>query len=124
MNSYLMKVAAAAFLLVAGLVGQAAELQQGKPKIQSIDVISFSPDGVLLVGDGKSAQVVLIDTKEKEVQKWTAQVADLKGKIAQKLGITAKDLEMIHFASHPKTGKAFIAVRRQEQERTPDHRGW
>ena len=117
MNSYLMKVAAAAFLLVAGLVGQAAELQQGKPKIQSIDVISFSPDGVLLVGDGKSAQVVLIDTKEKEVQKWTAQVADLKGKVAQKLGITAKDLEMIHFASHPKTGKAFIAVRRQDNKK-------
>ncbi|MFZ9862850.1 MAG: hypothetical protein ACO3GX_17405, partial [Gemmataceae bacterium] len=73
MNSYLMKMAASVCLLATGVVAQAADLQQGKPKIQSMDVISFSPDGVLLVGDGKSAQVVLIDTKEKEVQKWTAQ---------------------------------------------------
>lgn len=117
MNNYLKKMAAAGCMLLAGAFSQAAELQQGKPKVQAIDVIAFSPDGVLLLGDGKSGQVVLVDTKEKEVQKWTAEVVDLKGKIAQKLGVLPKDLELIHFASHPKTGKAFLAVRRQDNKK-------
>ncbi len=114
MNSYLMKILALGVFLCASLASNAASFEQGKPKLQSIDVIAFQPDGILMIGDGKSGQVVLIDTKDSTPQKWTASVDNLKAKIAERLGITAKDLELIHFAANPISGKAYLAVRKQD----------
>ena len=53
MNSYLMKTLALGLFLIACTFSNAASFEQGKPKIQSIDVISFQPEGILLIGDGK-----------------------------------------------------------------------
>ena len=114
MNSYLMKTLALGLFLIACTFSNAASFEQGKPKIQSIDVISFQPEGILLIGDGKAGQVVLIDTKDREPQKWTASVVDLKGKIAERLGVAAKEIELIHFAVNPVSGKAYLAIRKQD----------
>ena len=47
-------------LLAAGSSVQAAAVQ-GDPQIKSIEAISFGPNGLLLVGDSKGAQVVAIE---------------------------------------------------------------
>src|SRR5438445_12108191 len=36
--------------------------EQGSPAVQSIEAISFAPEGVLLIGDGRGKQVVAVDT--------------------------------------------------------------
>lgn len=114
MNSFLMKTLALAFFFCLSFNSFAASFEQGKPKLLSIDVIAFQPDGILMIGDGKAGQVVLIDTKDSSPQKWTASVDDLKAKIAERLGVATKEVELIHFAANPISGKAYLAIRKQD----------
>ncbi|WP_461146144.1 hypothetical protein, partial [Salinifilum aidingensis] len=37
---------------------------RGTPAIKSINALTFGPDGVLFIGDGRSAAVFAIDTKD------------------------------------------------------------
>ena len=62
----------------------------GTPKVQSIEVIRFAPEGVLLIGDGKGAQVLAVhtgDTAAKAV--WKEPIEQIDEKIAGKLGTKA-----------------------------------
>lgn len=84
----------------------------GTPKIQSIEVIRFAPDGVLLIGDGRGAQVIAVDTAAKEGKVgFTANVEGIKTKMAQRLGTPEKDVEIVDMAVNPVSQVAFVAVR-------------
>src|ERR1700676_1721300 len=61
--------------------------ENGSPKIESIDAITFGPNGALLIGDSKGGQVVAIDTKDTKAKPWkAAAIEKFNEKIAAKLG--------------------------------------
>jgi hypothetical protein len=107
-------------LLVLALGSAAAQAQtnalknpeQGTPPIQSIDAISFAPDGILLIGDGKGKQLVAVESGDTTKVQWTkTEVADITNVLAGRLGATAKDIEILKVAVNPASQTAYFAVR-------------
>ncbi len=98
-------------LLAAGSSVQAAAVQ-GDPQIKSIEAISFGPNGLLLIGDSKGAQVVAIETGDTTAKAWSVkEVANIDEAIAMRLGTTAKDIEIKKLSVNPASHKLYIAVR-------------
>lgn len=90
----------------------------GKPDIKSINVIGFAPEGVLLIGDGAGAQIFAIQTGDLKPQgTLSGKIADIKTKLGGRLGTTAKGIEIIDLAVNPASGKAYLAVRKQDDKR-------
>ncbi len=90
----------------------------GNPTVKGIDVITFGPGGLLLIGDGKGSQLVAVDTGD------TAKKSPFKGvieqideKLAGRLGTTAKGIEIKHLAVNPASGVAYVAIRKQDDKR-------
>ena len=68
----------------------AAELATGNPKVQSIQSISFGPDGLLLIGDGTGTQVIAVHTGDLKPIPWgKLDMKDLKEKVGGLLGTNA-----------------------------------
>lgn len=89
----------------------------GDPGLKSINVISFAPEGVLLVGDGAAAQIVAIDTQDTKAGKPLAKkVANIQQQIAGHLGAKADGVEIMDMAVNPASNKAYIAVRKQDDK--------
>lgn len=100
----------------ADVIGKAA---QGDPQIASLNVLSFAPDGTLLVGDGRAAQIVAIDTSsptDTKKTEWTGPVEKIQAKLAARLGTTSDGIEILDLAVHPVTSVAFLAVRKQDDK--------
>lgn len=92
--------------------------QTGTPAIKGIDAIAFGPGGALLIGDGKGAQVVAIDTKDTKSRPWKAKaMAKINETIAGKLGTLAKNIEITSLAVNPASGTAYILVRKQDERK-------
>ncbi|MEI7686230.1 MAG: hypothetical protein WCL32_14495, partial [Planctomycetota bacterium] len=102
--------------LACGLVGAAAAAAEpivGNPKLQSIESISFAPDGVLLIGDGRGAQVVAVHTGDvKPGGAAKILIADLTKQIGARLGTDAKGVEIIKLAVNPASERVYLAVRK------------
>ncbi|MFT5468027.1 MAG: hypothetical protein ACI8UO_003135 [Verrucomicrobiales bacterium] len=99
---------------LAGVIGKS---EKGAPEIKAINVISFAEDGVLLIGDGQSGQVVAVETGD--TKPVTGKFADTKNfalEIAGRLGVGASDVEIIDLAVNPASGKLYIAVRKQDDK--------
>jgi hypothetical protein len=91
----------------------AAEPTIGNPGIKAIEAIAFGPDGLLLIGDGKGQQVVVIETGDLAPVKWaTTTVPNIKEHIAGRLGTTEKGIDILKLAVNPVSHKAYIAVRK------------
>ena len=104
-------------LLLAGWaasVAPAAEVQTGDPQLKSIEAITFGPEGLLLIGDGRGAQVVAVQTGDTTPTKWvdTTKIDDLRGHLAARLGTTAKGIEILKMAVNPASQVAYLAVRK------------
>ncbi len=98
--------------LVLCSVATFAQAEQGNPKLQSIEVIRFGPDGMLIVGDSKGAAVVTIDTGDLAESKWTTtEVAGIDGLLAGKVGLMAADLQIQKVSVNPASKKVYVAVR-------------
>ena len=90
----------------------------GNPQLKSIQAISFGPQGILLIGDGKGRQVVAIATGDTTLQKWTRpEIANIDEQLAGRIGTTRKGIEIKRLAVNPASGKAYIAIRRTEDKR-------
>jgi hypothetical protein len=84
----------------------------GAPEIKSIEAISFGPDGLLLIGDGKGSQVVAIDTGDTKGTSWTKkEIPNLKDEVAGRLGTMAKNIEIRKLAVNPASQVAYLVVR-------------
>ena len=89
----------------------------GSPELKSINVITFAPEGVLLVGDGAGAQVVAIETGDTKSQATLKKpIANYEAKLAAPLGAQAKGITVIDMAVNPLSGVAYFAVRRQDDK--------
>ena len=52
----------------------------GKLKLKSINVISFAPQGVLLIGDGAGSQIIAVQTGDTSPQPRLAKKIDAQNK--------------------------------------------
>ena len=111
---YLLAVGLSALLLTASTHRNAplTGFDNGTPTIQTINALAFGPDGILFIGDSKSASVFAIDTKDKvTVDKATAvDVKNVDQKIAAVLGTEAKNISILDVAVNPVSKKIYCAV--------------
>ncbi len=87
-------------------------LKRGTAPVQSISAISFGPEGILFIGDSKSATVFAIDTKDKTATEKAAavEVKDIDKKIAAALGTETKNIRIQDMAVNPLSKKIYFAV--------------
>lgn len=108
--------ASSAFILVIAANNRSTPhpygLKKGTPSIQSISALAFGPDGIIFIGDSKSAAVFAVDTKDKTaVEKATAvEIKNIDQKIAAALGTEAKNVRIVDIAVNPVSKKIYCAV--------------
>ncbi|MES2774665.1 MAG: hypothetical protein V4722_10795 [Bacteroidota bacterium] len=86
--------------------------------VKSISAITFGEDGILFIGDSKSATVFAVNTKDKK--KGKASPVDIKNidqKIAAALGTVVANITVTDMAVNPISKKLYIAV--QNSDGTP-----
>ena len=95
-------------------IGHTAEwgLKEGTPAIKSATALAFGPDGILFIGDSRSAKIFAIDTRDKEgdAAKAAHHVSGLNGVIAQLLSTTPENITVNDLAVNPQTGTVFVAA--------------
>lgn len=105
---------AMAGLLLTATATQAAEwgLKEGTPEIKSASALAFGPDGILFVGDAKSAVIFAIGTGDTkgDASKVQVNVPGLNSHVATTLGTTADKVTINDLAVNPLTGNIFLAV--------------
>jgi hypothetical protein len=91
----------------------------GTPDIKSISAMTFGPNGILFIGDSKSATIFAVDTKDKAlVDKPAAMnLKNFDQKIAAVLGTEAKNLRILDMAVNPLSKTVYLAV--QVENNTP-----
>lgn len=90
---------------------------KGDPELRSIEVLSFAPEGVLLVGDGRGSQVVALMTGDtKPAAALAAKIEGIDAKLAGRLGGTAREIEILDLAVNPASGRLYFAIRRQSDK--------
>ncbi len=86
--------------------------EQGNPKVKSIDVLAFGPDGLLIIGDSRGSAVVTVETGDLAETKWGGkEIANIDQALAGKLGVMAKDISILKLAVNPASRKAYVSVR-------------
>lgn len=84
----------------------------GDPDIQSISALAFGPEGILFVGDSKSASIIAIDTKDTEA-KATPETLNFKNVdtyLAAMLGTEVDGLSIQDMAINPISKSIYFAV--------------
>jgi len=91
----------------------------GTPAIQSVTSLAFGPNGILFIGDSKSASVFAVDTKDtKLVEKSAAiEIQNIDQKIAVSLGTQKENIKIMDMAVNPISKKVYLAV--QNSDGTP-----
>ena len=89
-----------------------ATFKKGTPEIQSINALSFGEEGILFIGDSKSAKIFAIDTEEStspegEVKIEMSKVDEV---IASSLGTTADQITIHDMVVHPVSKSVYLAV--------------
>jgi hypothetical protein len=93
-------------------------LKVGTPEIKSITSLAFGPDGILFIGDSKSASVFAVNTKDAGNSEAKAiEVAGIDKKIAGMLGTTADNVSILDVAVNPISKNVYLAI--QSGDGTP-----
>ena len=87
-------------------------LEEGTPDIQRAGVLAFGPQGVLFVGDAKSAAVFAIGTGDTEGDPSQAQIniEALDEKLATALGVGPGEVVVNDMAVNPLSGNVYLSV--------------
>ena len=91
---------------------QPYNLKVGTPEIKSITSLAFGPEGILFIGDSKSASVFAVNTKENESTSEAAEI-NIEGidiKLASMLGTTTENISILDLAVNPVSKKVYISV--------------
>jgi len=91
----------------------------GTPEVQSIDALAFGPEGILFIGDSKSAMIFAIDTQDKNVVDHAepVEMQQFDKKVATALGTTTENIAIQDMAVNPLSKKLYFAV--QNADGTP-----
>jgi hypothetical protein len=110
-------LALAAALVFAGAANAAdltESLNKGTPELKSAGALAFGPDGVLFIGDSQGAAIFAVATEDttpaKKLEKF--KVEGINEKIANMLGVDAKQLAINRIATNPTSGNIYISVSR------------
>ncbi len=116
---YMIAVGAGLFLLAAINHTTGSGFENGTPTIQSISSLAFGPDGILFIGDSKSATVFAVNTKDNKKNKRQAlvEMKNIDQKIAAVLGTEVANITITDMAVNPVSKKLYISV--QHSDGTP-----
>ncbi|MBC7826645.1 MAG: hypothetical protein H7122_02780 [Chitinophagaceae bacterium] len=116
---YLVAAVAGLFLFAATTPPSENNSMLVGPEIKSISSLSFGPDGILFVGDSKSATVFAVNTKDIKQNKKPAAVEmkNIDQKIAAALGTEVTNITIVDMAVNPLSKKIYLAV--QNSDGTP-----
>lgn len=110
-----LSVVVAAIVFIAAINAPA---NHGAADIKSISALTFGPDGILFIGDSKSAAVFAVNTKDTKKQKPAAiDIKNIDQKIAAALGTAKENITITDMAVNPISKKLYIAV--QNADGTP-----
>ncbi len=113
-------------LLITGIVLLAANkpfvksspygFTKGTPGIKSISALSFGKNGILFIGDSKSASVFAVDTKDTKKNDNTPAIdmSDIDQKIASALGTQKENITITDMAVNPVSKKLYIAIQHSD----------
>jgi hypothetical protein len=113
-------VASIAGLFLAAAVNHTSDsgFKTGTPGIKSISSLAFGPDGILFIGDSKSATVFALNTKDNRKNKATAvEMKNIDQKIAAALGTEVANITITDMAVNPVSKKLYLSV--QHSDGTP-----
>lgn len=84
----------------------------GNPEIASIDQMSFGPEGILFLGDSKSASVYALDTKDVQSNSSVEgiRIEGFDKKIAASLGTTIDNIKVKEMVVNPISKNIYFAV--------------
>lgn len=117
------------FYLVAGIAGLflVAAINRsanngfatGNPGIKSISSLAFGPDGILFIGDSKSATVFAVNTKDTKKNKKPAplEMKNIDQRIAAALGTEVANITITDMAVNPISKMLYLSV--QHSDGTP-----
>ncbi len=95
-------------------IGQSADwgMKEGTPELKSAGSLAFGPDGILFVGDSKSATIFAIATGDiiSDRSYVEIQVSGLNKQIATLLETTPENIAVNDLAVNPLTYAAFLSV--------------
>ena len=102
-------------MLVLTTVGQAAhifKLTEGTPDLKSAGALAFGPQGVLFVGDVKTAAVFAIGTGDVEGKPAdvTINVDGLDEKLASALSVAPGEVKVNDLAVNPLSGNVYLSL--------------
>lgn len=105
-------VVAGLLLSMSASFGAEWGLKEGTPEIKSAGALAFGPDGILFVGDAKSATIFAIGTGDTkgDPSKVSLNVSGLNAKVAEALGVNADKVTINDLAVNPLTGNVFLSV--------------
>jgi hypothetical protein len=111
-------LALAAAVVLAGSIRAAedltASLTKGTPELKSAGPLAFGPQGILFIGDTQAATIYAVatgDTMEAtKLEKF--KVEGVNEKIANMLGVDAKQLKINDMATNPLSGNIYLSVAR------------
>lgn len=111
---WLLCVVVAVWSISLSQVGVASEFKKGTPDLKTAGPLAFGPNGVLFVGDSKSAAIFAIDTGDAPKQRGSVNinVPNVDEKIAALLGTSRNSIQINDLAVNPSSGNAYVSVSR------------
>ena len=83
----------------------------GTPEIKSINSIAFGPEGILFLGDSKTASVFAIDTKDTQnSEAKPVSIKNIDQQIADALGTESNQISIQDMAVNPISNSIYLAV--------------
>ena len=87
----------------------------GSPEIQSMNTLVFGPQGILFVGDSKSAAVFAIETSDEAAGNVEEiKIEKVDNQLAGVLGTTPDNINIQDLAVHPISKAVYISVHRSD----------
>ena len=100
--------------LLLAAVGNAADwgMKPGVPDLKSAGPLAFGPDGILFIGDTKTATIFAIATGDTKPDRSSPElrIDGLNQKVATMLGTTPENLVINDLATNPLSGGVFLSV--------------
>jgi hypothetical protein len=89
-----------------------AWLRAGTPDIKAAGALTFTPDGLLLVGDSPGSAVFALDVRDNAPAIDTINVKGIDDLVAARLGTKSSEIAINDIAVHPKSHAVYLSVAR------------
>jgi len=91
-----------------------SSLKKGTVELKSAGPLAFGPQGILFIGDPKTATIHALDTGDRSAPetKDRPKVEGIDGKVASLLGVEAEDVQIKDLAVNPISGTTYLSVAR------------